>query len=328
MLEGLAKAPISHTQPHRELSHLVIVSCDIPESKTLVKQMPNALQGNGAEDSNHSEGEDQWNPAGKLDSMESGLTSEINRMKLKNIENLVLKLRRLNYNHDEARTYYIASLCENTNPDHRYISEILLASGLLLRDLGSSLTTFQLHPSGHPINPELFYVLEQTKASSLLAKEECIPDKVTLAKQEKEKSHRKLIFDAVNEIVVHKLDSAGISPVHGGASMGSLYLKILATPLPPVRWLKPNKLAKKTVNAQKLLKELSSEIEQLQAKKPECSLEDEDDGLKNIQWEDVVQTGQKAGQFFHGDTSGVVLDVERLIFKDLVNEIVIGEAAA
>ncbi|KAM1477957.1 hypothetical protein TB2_039176 [Malus domestica] len=267
MLEGLAKAPISHTQPHRELSHLVIVSCDIPESKTLVKQMPNALQGNGAEDSNHSEGEDQWNPAGKLDSMESGVTSEINRMKLKNIENLVLKLRRLNYNHDEARTYYIASLCENTNPDHRYISEILLASGLLLRDLGSSLTTFQLHPSGHPINPELFYVLEQTKASSLLAKEECIPDK-------------------------------------------------------------PDKLAKKTVNAQKLPKELSSEIEQLQAKKPECSLEDSDDGLKNIQWEDVVQTGQKAGQFFHGDTSGVVLDVERLIFKDLVNEIVIGEAAA
>ncbi|XP_050151610.1 uncharacterized protein LOC126626347 [Malus sylvestris] len=224
MLEGLAKAPISHTQPHRELSHLVIVSCDIPESKTLVKQMPNAPSrySNGAEDSNHSEGEDQWNPAGKLDSMESGVTSEINRMKLKNIENLVLKLRRLNYNHDEARTYYIASLCENTNPDHRYISEILLASGLLLRDLGSSLTTFQLHPSGHPINPELFYVLEQTKASSLLAKEECIPDKVTLAKQEKEKSHRKLIFDAVNEIVVHKLDSAGISPVNGGASMGSL----------------------------------------------------------------------------------------------------------
>ncbi|CAN6714178.1 unnamed protein product [Malus baccata var. baccata] len=303
----LAKARISHTQPHRELSHLVIVSCDIPESKTLVKQMPNALQGNVAEDSNHSEGEDQWNPAGKLDSMESGLTSEINRMKLKNIENLVLKLRRLNYNHDEA------SLCENTNPDHRYISEILLASGLLLGDLGSSLTTFQLHPSGHPINPELFYVLEQTKASSLLAKEECSPDKVTIAKQEKEKSHRKLIFDAVNEIVVYKLDSAGIPPVNGGASMGSLV---------------PDKLAKKTVNAQKLLKELSSEIELLQAKKPECSLEDEDDGLKNIQWEDVVQTGQKAGQFFHGDTSGVVLDVERLIFKDLVNEIVIGEAAA
>ena len=93
-------------------------------------------------------------------------------------------------------------------------------------------------------------------------------------------------------------------------------------------WLKTDKLAKKTLNAQKLLKELSSEIEQLQAKKPECSLEDEDDGLKNILWEDMVQTGQKAGQFFHGDTSGVVLDVERLIFKDLVNEIVIGEAAA
>jgi hypothetical protein len=30
---------------------------------------------------------------------------------------------------------------------------------------------------------------------------------------------------------------------------------------------------------------------------------------------------------FHSETSGVVLDVERLVFKDLVDEIVIGEAA-
>ncbi|KAM1295808.1 hypothetical protein TB1_014944 [Malus domestica] len=271
-----------------------------------VKQMPNALQGNSAEDSKHSEGEDQWNPADKLDSMGSGLTSEINRMRLKNIENLVQKLSRLNSNHDEARTDYIASLCENTNPDHRYISKILLDSGLLLRDLGSSLTTFQLHPSGHPINPELFYVLEQTKASSLLAKEECVPEKVTIPVQEGEKFHRKLIFDAVNEILVDKLNLAGI---------------------PPVPWLKPDKLAKKTLNAQKLLKELSSDIEQLQAKKPECSLEDEGDGLKNILWEDVMHRSE-SWTIFHGDISGVVLDVERLIFKDLVNEIVIGEAAA
>ncbi|KAE8668013.1 hypothetical protein F3Y22_tig00112349pilonHSYRG00018 [Hibiscus syriacus] len=64
-------------------------------------------------------------------------------------EHLVQKLGRLNSTHDEVSTDYIASLCENTNPDHIYISEILLASGLLLRDLGSDSTTFHLHPSGH-----------------------------------------------------------------------------------------------------------------------------------------------------------------------------------
>ncbi|BBH04021.1 hypothetical protein Prudu_015051 [Prunus dulcis] len=280
------------------------VSAYRDDAPSPVKQMPNALQGESAEDSNHGEGEDQWNPAEKLDSMGAG--SEINRKKLKNIENLVQKLRRLNSNHDEARTDYIASLCENTNPDHRYISEILLASGLLLRDLGSSLTTFQLHPSGHPINPELFYVLEQTKASSLLAKEECIPEKVTHANQGREKFHRKLIFDAVNEILVDKLDLVGI---------------------PPEPWLKPDKLAKKTLNAQKLLKELSCEIEQLQTNKLECSSEDEDDGLKSILCEDVMHRSE-SWTVFHGDVSGVVLDVERLIFKDLVDEIVVGEAAS
>ncbi|KAJ6887530.1 hypothetical protein NC652_028709 [Populus alba x Populus x berolinensis] len=125
-----------------------------------VKQIPNMHKGEGAKDSHDQQSEDQWNLADNLsNSMTSVLSSEINRRKLQNIENLVQKLRRLNSTHNEASTDYIASLCENPNPDHRYISEILLASGLLLRDLGSGLTTFQLHPSGYPINPELFMVL-------------------------------------------------------------------------------------------------------------------------------------------------------------------------
>lgn len=95
------------------------------------------------------------------------ITFEINHKKLQNIEHLVQKLTRLNSGHNEAQTDYIASLCENTKTDDRYISEILLASGLLLRVLGSSLTTFQFHSSGYQINPELFLVLEQTKLMEL-----------------------------------------------------------------------------------------------------------------------------------------------------------------
>ncbi|KAG5409985.1 hypothetical protein IGI04_006304 [Brassica rapa subsp. trilocularis] len=250
--------------------------------------------------------EDQWNPAYSFSETTSTFSPEINRKKLQNVEHLVQKLRRLNSTHDEANQDYIASLCETSDPntDHRYISEILLASGLLLRDLGSGLTTFQLHPSGHPINPELFFVLEQTKGSSnthlLLHKEE---SKVL----SKEKLNRKLVFDTVNELLVEKLAS------------------VEATTNPLMK-----SSAKKAMSAQQLLKELCTEIESLQRQATKRSenflLEEEDDFLKSILAEDVmIRSGNWVD--FSGEFSGLVLDVERLIFKDLVSEIVHAETS-
>lgn len=236
-------------------------------------------------------------------SMESGSTFDYTRKKLQNIDNLVQKLQRLNSSHDEARTDYIASLCENANPDHRYISEILLASGLLLRDLGSNLTDFQFHPSGHPINPELFLVLEQTKASAS-SKDDCAV-KITSRLATSEKLQRKLIFDTVNETLARKL-----------ASMGPQ----------PEPWRRPVKLARKVLNAQNLLKELCCEIEEFETKSPMCSSGEEDDGWKTIFCHDVLLQSDN-WMNFDADVSGVVLDIERLIFKDLVDEIVRGEAA-
>lgn len=278
----------------------------IDDAPSPFKQMLETINDNSEWNSNGNSTKEQWDPVDSHISCTkaSGLTSEVNRKKLQNIEHLVQKLRRLNSSHDEARTDYIASLCENANPDDRYISEILLASGLLLRDLGSNLTTFQFHQSGNPINPELFLVLEQTKSSNLL-KEDCRAEKVVQLKSDKEKFHRKLIFDAVNEILVQKLAFVGHS----------------CEP-----WLWPQKVVRKTLNAQKLLRELCLVIEQLQAKKPACSLEDEDDGLKSILWEDVLHRSESFTDF-HGEISGLVLDVERALFKDLVGEIVLGEAA-
>ncbi|KAG7012095.1 Protein LONGIFOLIA 1, partial [Cucurbita argyrosperma subsp. argyrosperma] len=275
---------------------------DEEPSPSPVKQISKSLKGNralGSEDC----GEYQWSATDS--SVEPGLSMEINRKKLQNIDNLVQKLRRLNSHYDEAKTDYIASLCENTDPDNRYISEILLASGLLLRDLGSGLATFQLHPSGHPINPELFFVLEQTKTSSLVRKDECSSVKVADSKLKQEKSHRKLIFDVVNETVGRKLSVVAASPEP---------------------WTTSKKLVTKSISAQTLLKELCAEIKQFQTKTPKCNLDDQDDGLKNMLMEDVLQRSESWTDFF-GDISNVVLDVERLIFKDLVDEIVYVEAA-
>ncbi|KAL4324709.1 hypothetical protein GQ457_11G026870 [Hibiscus cannabinus] len=270
-----------------------------------VKQISNTSEGNGAEGLNEDHNDEQWNPADEcsVNNVGSGLTSKINRKKLQNIEHLVQKLRRLNSGHDETSTDYIASLCGNTKPDHRYISEVLLASGLLLKDFGSGLTTFQLHPSGHPINPELFFVLEQTKASSLLSKEDSNTGNVSLSKPDHEKFHRKLIFDSVNEILLGKL---------------ALFV---AFPEPGIN---SGKLATKSITAHQLLKELCFEIEQLQAKKAKSDLEENEDGLKSILWDDVMSQSESWTDF-KGEISGMVLDVERLVFKDLVNEVVIGE---
>ncbi|KAK6153478.1 hypothetical protein DH2020_013117 [Rehmannia glutinosa] len=234
-------------------------------------------------------------------SNESGATSDINRKKLQKIGNLVQKLRRLNSSHDETRVDYIAALCENTNPDHRYISEILLTSGLLLRDLGSTLTDFQFHPSGHPINPDLFLVLEQRKASTL-TKEECRTKK-TIQFTTIEKFRRKLIFDTVNEILARKLELTGPD----------------CDP-----WIRRLKLARTALNAQKLLRELCSEIEGLKNNNLKCISDEEDEGWKNILYKDVIYRSERWIDF-DVEISGAVLDIERSIFKDLVDEIVVGE---
>ncbi|XP_047327950.1 protein LONGIFOLIA 1 [Impatiens glandulifera] len=213
-----------------------------------------------------------------------------NRKKLENVELLVEKLKKLNSGHNESQTDYIASLCEDTNPDHRYISEILLASGLILRDLNNSTSeeAFRFHPSGYPINPELYLVLEQTKASKY--------------KEEKgnEKVHRKLVFDLVNEILSVKL-----------------LLSSSVRPYSETR-LRP---AKSCLNGQKLLKELCCEID-----KQHKQIEEEDDSLKSIVWEDVLD-GKGTWMDFSSEISDAVLDVERMLFKDLVDEIVRGEEA-
>ncbi|XP_043704314.1 protein LONGIFOLIA 1-like [Telopea speciosissima] len=254
-------------------------------------------------------GEDGWNPMDLdrlSDSRGSNFSSDINRKKLENIESLVQKLRKLNSDHDEATTDYIGSLCENSNPDHRYISEILLASGLLLRDLSSGLMSIQLHPSGHPINPDLFFVLEQTKASAGILTDKCNSEKSIRSRPNQEKLHRKLVFDAVNEILARKLTSTGPSPEP---------------------WIRANKLAGKTLNAQQLLKELCSELDQLQAKNSVGSLDEEDDSLKSILWEAVMHQSENWIDF-RKEVSEVVLDVERWIFKNLIDEVVNGEAEA
>ncbi|RZR93579.1 hypothetical protein BHM03_00022140 [Ensete ventricosum] len=245
------------------------------------------------------------NPTGLPDAAPSpNLSSGFNQKKLANIEHLVQKLRQISPKDDEASTAdHIALLCEKQSPDHRYASEILLASGLLMRDLTSgpiSTVPIQLHPSGHPINPDLYLVLEQTK-SACLAKPVTVSKNIVQLKSDPEKLQRKLVFDVVNELLIQKLKLASPGP-H-------------PDPLLQVR-------KAKFPSGQRLLKEICSDIERLKA---------ESFVAGNLYGDNSLKAGEDMLRQSQGWTDSskelpmIVLEIERSIFKDLIDEVISGQ---
>ncbi|KAM7510146.1 hypothetical protein LguiB_009021 [Lonicera macranthoides] len=223
-------------------------------------------------------------------STRTNLNSKFNNNKPGDFTQSVHKHRLVNYPSEEATTSEIALLCESTTPDHRYIAEILLASGLL-KDLGSTITAMQLHPSAHFINPDLFHILEKIKSNDERH------EKIARSKYNA-KIKRKLVFDTVNEILVRKL-------------------------VLPGSWIFQNKLVGRVPRVEKLLSELCSEIDHLHANQS-CSADDEDDGFTSILSADMMNNQSDNWANYRGEVPGLVLDIERLIFKDLISEIVSG----
>ncbi|KAH0455615.1 hypothetical protein IEQ34_015647 [Dendrobium chrysotoxum] len=232
------------------------------------------------------------------------IDSENNQKKLERIGNLLQKLDKLSSTTERTSTTdHIALLCETQNPNHRYISEILLASGLLMKDLSSApsnLMPIQLQPTGQPINPDLFLVLEQTK-SSQVSKSKIINESTSLhCNFDIEKLHRKLVFDVVNEVLVQKLEHPMILPAR--------------------------KLEGRLPSGQQLLKQLCSEIDQLHTEV--FKSEDPDDDEYNILGEEILQQLPVDWNDYRREIPCIVLDIERSIFKDMIDELVCGEASS
>ncbi|KAI3777012.1 hypothetical protein L1987_46805 [Smallanthus sonchifolius] len=175
---------------------------------------------------------------------------------------------------------------KSTNGDHKYIREILSASGFL-KDPDSAIRIAQLHSSGSLIKPELFHILEKTNY-------EC--HKKYPSSKSNERVRRKLIFDSVNDILFRKLAMSGFS----GKGCGRF------------------------VDGEKLLRELWLEIDNLQSSSERC-IYDEDDEVKILVSADVNKNSQDWNTYCH-EVPGLVLDIERLIFKDLIDEIVNADA--
>ncbi|KAI4389279.1 hypothetical protein MLD38_001520 [Melastoma candidum] len=177
-----------------------------------------------------------------------------------------------------------------TLPDKKHEHTYILQTP----DAGS-LMTIQLRPSGN-IMTNLFPMLEPNNQGNNLLMGEPQP-------KCSERIQRKLLLDVIDEIMVQKLVSNNNNKN---------------------RFLPCSPSAKKTGHEQ-LLQGLCSEIANLQADTFKWGADDDEgDYIKAILRRDMEREAWSCNG--HLDDSGVVLDVERLIFKDLVTEVVTGEA--
>ncbi|XP_076896718.1 uncharacterized protein LOC143549796 [Bidens hawaiensis] len=162
----------------------------------------------------------------------------------------------------------------------------ILLESGFLKDPDSAIRIVQTHPTSSIIRPGLFHILEKTN-------EDCYKSGLS---SKSNKVRRKLIFDSVNDILFHKLAVPGSS----------------------------GKTCVRFVDGEKLLKELWLEIDNLQRSSERC-VYDEDDGIKVLVSADFDKTSQDWDKCCY-EVPGIVLDIERLIFKDLIDEVVNADA--
>ncbi|KAJ1382323.1 DUF3741-associated sequence motif [Sesbania bispinosa] len=193
----------------------------------------------------------------------------------------------------------VTNFSDSKDPDHKYISEILLASGLLTGPSSSQ----AFHSSGYLINPMLFLALEQIRTNKMHFNIEHSAMKIAKMNNP-EQMQRKLIFDVVNDVLVQKLILESSSTL----------------------WYQPNQPAGRKLEGQQLLDELCTEIDKLQHKNRNISLANEDENLESLLWEDLMQHPTICTEY-NSEIPNIVLDIERLIFKDLITEVVRGEVA-
>ncbi|CAL9084269.1 unnamed protein product [Musa textilis] len=228
----------------------------------------------------------------------SKMNDETSLKKLQDFENLVQIKMRKSANAELQTTDIITSKCNMDNPDHKYVSEILLATGILNKDCRVPL---QLYTSGRAINPELFGVLEQPK-HGWFSKFELDKEETQHQKTNTEMNHRKLVFDVVNEIISHKMESTAYG---NGPDLLCQF--------------------RRKLSGQHVLEEVCSQIRRLRTEKTRStSLEDD---VEFIAVEDILHRSE-GWVDFSVEQSRVALQIERLIFKDLIDEVLSGATEA
>lgn len=243
--------------------------------------------------------EAEWresNPTYSPYNVRPGFSYENDYQKLENIKDSDPAIWKLNsYQHGNISN--TTPLYKDTNLEKSYVSELLLASGFP-DHFRYTMADHLVHQSEEAIDPNLFFELEETKGRSFLSNKisNNKADRITRAN---ERRTRRLLFDAVNEILSEKL-------------------------------IRPRPLLKKHLglnpSRSQLLQDVFQEIDQLQAINLPHSFNEEDDFLTAIIGKDLTHRSADWTEV-SGEIPALVIDIERLIFKDLIVELVHDGAA-
>ncbi|CAN6205999.1 unnamed protein product [Urochloa humidicola] len=231
-----------------------------------------------------------WNPNSLPDTPQSKASSEVNQIKPENLEVLIQKLEQLQSMNEEAANIKEVMASVTANKDHQYIYEILLASGLLHKELTFAALPGQFRSPSHLINPELFLILEQTKPD-IASEFHTYSGAKKCSKPCTGKLHRRLVFNMVNETIAQKMNIC---------RFGSQ----------PVKFLQPRKLS-----GWQLFKDLCTEVDRL------TKFSEEDENENMLVDEDIIDG--KDWMSFDTELHGMALEIEKSIFKGLIDEVIV-----
>ncbi|KAH9288735.1 hypothetical protein KI387_032852 [Taxus chinensis] len=177
------------------------------------------------------------------------------------------------------------------NPTYSYIAEIFQVSGLLE---DTECYPIVYHSSVSPIDPQLFSVLEQRQSRLEHQNGQGQANSHKKKKSHIKKINRELTFNTVNDILCTKL---------------SPYLNLRP-------WMySAKKIQRKRPTGKELLKEVWDEFQGL----PTVPSEDICETLIRMLQKDFLRDVDSWGDHTT-EIAGAVLDIERLIFKDLIDE--------
>uniref|UniRef100_K4A5L5 DUF4378 domain-containing protein n=1 Tax=Setaria italica TaxID=4555 RepID=K4A5L5_SETIT len=236
-----------------------------------------------------------WNPVSLPDTPTLKKNIEGNHIIPENMKALIQKLELLQLLSDEAPSTNDNLLTVTANKDRHYIYEILSASGLLRSELSSKMIPCRFQRN----TPLSFEVRSQFQLPSYTIN----PEVFLILEQAKPaagKLHRKLIFDLANELIAQK--------IHGGGSVRQQVQMIIC----------------KKSSGWHLFKELCSEIEMLQPEASIIRFSEEEEEERKLAKNAVHEMGK--WKSFDSELQGVVLDIERHIFKNLIDEVISSEA--
>ncbi|KAL9249672.1 LONGIFOLIA 2-like protein [Drosera capensis] len=197
---------------------------------------------------------------------------------------------------DEGQESYML-LTQDLNAEEMYLYEILLPSGFM-GGVDFSLSD-RFFRETQAISPKLFCILEQTR-STLPSVAELTSSKPSGGSKLEDKVERRLLFDVTNEILVQKS-----------------YLTNFSSKSRPLCNMQPKG---SHISGPQLLKELSADIESLRANSSNNNFDNEEGFLGSIIEKDLIN-GSLEWMLSGEEILGLILDVERLIFKDLVVEL-------